>query len=148
MGCEDPEERTRQHTTMTAPLSEERIQTVVFMRHAAARHNFHGAELDSPSLFDPPLVAQGKIAALQAGEGIRTWWHTTQVGEPIELIITSPLTRCIQTTVIAFLPGDDYERHTPIHCAEEVREAFGMHYPDKRRDKSVLMVSLSVFENS
>jgi hypothetical protein len=125
----------------------ERTQTVVFMRHAVARHNLpdphtgRPPDLHSPALLDPPLVTRGKAAALEAGVRIRTWWHMTQYGEPIELIVTSPLTRCIQTSVCAFLPGDSYEYHTPMICFEDVREAFGSHYPDRRREKSVLQVS-------
>jgi broad specificity phosphatase PhoE len=84
------------------------------------------------------------FAKQQAGEILRRWWETTQFGEEIELIITSPLTRCIQTSMIAFLPGDCYasneinRNEPPMVCTEMVREAFGMHYPDKRREKSVL----------
>eukprot|EP00980_Cylindrotheca_fusiformis_P009748 scaffold2149_cov187-Cylindrotheca_fusiformis.AAC.26 len=46
--------------------------------------------------------------------------------------------------MIAFLPGNCYasneenKKEPPIVCNELVREAFGMHYPDKRREKSVL----------
>jgi len=126
----------------------ERAQTVVFMRHAVARHNIRDPQtgrppdLHNPALLDPPLVSQGKTSALEAGERIRTWWHMTQPGEPIEMVITSPLTRCIQTSVLAFLPGEHYNHHVPFVCREEVREAFGAHYPDQRRQKSLLMVRL------
>jgi hypothetical protein len=61
----------------------------------------------------------------------------------MELIVTSPLTRCLQTATLAFLPGDHYAQPSsllPFICKEHVREAFGMHYPDRRRDKSVLQV--------
>lgn len=134
-------------------MSEERTQTVVFMRHAVARHNLrdpHGQppNLHDPALLDPPLVDQGKAAALQAGERVRTWWHTTQRGESIELVVTSPLSRCIQTAILAFLPGSDYDRHAPFVCREEVREAFGSHYPDQRRKKSLLMVRMFAFVSS
>jgi len=125
----------------------ERCQTIILMRHGAARHNYHGADLHSPSLFDPPLVPQGKAAALEVGERIRTWWRTTQAGEPIQLVITSPLSRCIQTAVLAFLPGDQYNYHIPVACVEDVREAYGMHYPDRRRNKSILKVMLIFIPN-
>ena len=117
----------------------ERYQTVVFVRHAVAKHNFRGANLEDPSLFDPPLISSGKVSSLQAGESIRVWWKTTQGGEKIDLVLTSPLSRCLQTAALAFMPGDDYEAYTPFLCFENLREATGLHYPDQRRSKSVLM---------
>lgn len=133
--------------------SEEKIQQVAFIRHGVARHNLYDPvtrqppNLEDPNLWDPPLVYQGKKQALEAGEQLKTWWRTTKLGEEIELIVTSPLTRCIQTTMLGFLPGDMYadnnsrESEPQIYCTELVREAFGMHYPDKRREKSLLQVS-------
>jgi hypothetical protein len=133
--------------------SEEKIQKVAFVRHGVARHNLHDPvtrqppKLEDPNLWDPALVYHGKQQALEAGERVKNWWRTTQLGEEIDLIITSPLTRCIQTTMLGFLPGDMYtdnhsrEGEPKIYCTELVREAFGMHYPDKRREKSLLQVS-------
>lgn len=132
----------------------ERIQTVVFVRHAVALHNVAidpstGKRpcLSSPSLFDPPLLTDGKIQAVQAGAALQSWWNATHAGEPIELIVTSPLTRCIQTATLAFLPGDDdYTRPAPrMMCHDDVREAYGMHYPDRRREKSILQVGNDAF---
>ena len=132
---------------------EERIQMVAFIRHGVSRHNLldpisqQPPPLEDPNLWDPPLVYQGKLQAIEAGERTKTWWTRTLHGTEIELIVTSPLTRCIQTTMLAFLPGDTYTNITSktgepkIYCTELVREAFGQHYPDKRRDKSVLQVS-------
>jgi broad specificity phosphatase PhoE len=96
------------------------------------------------SFMDPPLVAQGKVAAIQAGEAIRSWWKLEQSRNELsrcQLIVTSPLSRCIQTTLLAFgLPGDFYTDDTclPMVSVEAVREAYGTNYPDKRRCKSVL----------
>ena len=134
--------------------SEEKIQKVAFIRHGVASHNLPDPRtgkrpwLEDPSLWDPALVLSGKEQALRAGENLKTWWTTTQLGEKIEIVVTSPLTRCIQTTMLAFLPGDVYTNsdarigEPKILCSELVREAFGMHYPDKRRSKSLLEVSL------
>lgn len=123
-------------------------QTIVFVRHGVARHNVlddkgNPPNLNDPDLFDPPLLLEGKRQALDAGQRLRIWWHTTQVGEHLELVITSPLTRCLQTTALAFLPGDQYAKDTPeptIACMDLVREAYGMSYPDRRRPKELLMV--------
>lgn len=141
----------------------ERIQKVVFMRHAVARHNVidpatgKQPSLTDASLLDPPLVTEGKIQAVIAGDAIQTWGRnntTTQAREQQQmnhlLIVTSPLTRCIQTATLAFLPGHDYERQLKpltIVCKEDTREAHGGgHYPDKRREKSVLQVRTSILE--
>jgi hypothetical protein len=133
----------------TGASNHEKIQTVVFVRHGVAKHNLHvdgkPPNLEDPMLFDPPLVFEGKKQALDVGERLRIWWHTTQTGEQIELVVTSPLTRCIQTASLAFLRGDCYTdgRHEPsFFCFELIREAYGMHYPDRRRNKSFLEVSI------
>ena len=128
-----------------------RKQTVVFVRHGIARHNIIDPEtgktpnLEDPSLLDPPLLRDGKFQAVDVGERLRAWWDTTQGGRRIELVISSPLTRCLQTATLAFLPGDLYCRNIKeptIVCTDSIREAYGMHYPDKRRNKSFLMVSI------
>jgi len=130
-----------------------RIQTIVFLRHGVAQHNLLSRDnkrpnLEDPALWDPPLVTQGKVAALH--EAIQTWWKRTQRGESIELVITSILTRCLQTATLAFLPPgengykddkEDEQQHSapmPLICKQDVREAVGKHFPDKRRAKSVL----------
>lgn len=143
--------RPTKYTNMTTTQSgNERIQNVVFLRHGVARHNLRdpvtgeGPDIEHPSLLDPPLVYQGKQQALAAGETLRTWFRTTQLGEDLELVITSPLTRCLQTSTLAMLPGDFYtsngQKEPKFLCTEAVREAYGMHYPDKRREKSLLVV--------
>lgn len=81
------------------------------------------------------------------------------IANDVELVICSPLTRCIQTSQFAFpdhfveksqniLDGSHHnnaldepqdkrgvvlESNCRVFCHEGVREAFGMHYPDKRR---------------
>ena len=127
-----------------------RKQTVVFVRHGIARHNLldprtgQRPDLTDPSLLDPPLVRDGKFQAIDIGERLRKWWKNETQGEgSIEIVISSPLTRCLQTASLAFLPGDLYcEGFTEpdIVCLESVREAYGMHYPDQRRKKSFLVV--------
>ena len=118
----------------------EKIQRVIFVRHGVAKHNLYvdgrPPNLADPMLFDPPLVFDGKKQALDVGQRLR--------GERIELVVTSPLTRCIQTASLAFLRGDCYAdgRQEPsFFCSELIREAYGMHYPDRRRNKSFLKVS-------
>jgi len=127
----------------------------VWGRHGIARHNVRdsrtgqGPNLEDPAWLDPPLIRQGRVEALAVGDTIRGWWrhNKTTPSDRIELIVTSPLTRCLQTAALAFLPGlsddgdDAYEDDidpAPTVCVEDVREAFGVHYPDRRRRKSVL----------
>jgi len=127
-------------------------------RHGVAHHNVvdrqtgKPPDICDPKFFDPPLTTHGKMGAVEVGDAIQTWWHTTQAGKSIELIVTSPLTRCLQTAVLAFLPpllGSSYNADhdqdesndgaaLPFLCVESVREAYGMHYPDRRRNKSLL----------
>jgi broad specificity phosphatase PhoE len=125
-----------------------RIQIVVFMRHGIAVHNVRDSRKDpTPDhrdvrLWDPPLVYQGVLRAVEAGTNVQRWIQEHTKRRRIELFVTSPLTRCIQTTTLAFLRGDDYDwPPPPIVCVEDVREAFGIYYPDKRREKSKLKVS-------
>jgi broad specificity phosphatase PhoE len=126
----------------------ERIQTIMFLRHGVAKHNLldpvTGAppDLRDPKLWDPPLVSQGMKQALAVRERLAD----NEALQRVDLVITSPLTRCLQTAHLIFLPpgiSEKYEAYyekDPIRilCMEHVREAFGIHYPDKRRDKSLL----------
>mmetsp|Transcript_18115 Transcript_18115/g.41567 ORF Transcript_18115/g.41567 Transcript_18115/m.41567 type:complete len:235 (-) Transcript_18115:210-914(-) len=131
-------------------VSSERIQKVVFVRHGVARHNLPDSvtgerpNLEDPGLFDPPLVYEGKQQALYAGHRLQEWWRATRHGETVELVVTSPLTRCIQTSTLLFFPGDRYTleqlNEPSFFCTDLCREAFGMHYPDKRRHRSLLMI--------
>ena len=142
-------QRTEKKTTAT------RIQKLVFLRHGVAKHNLldpmtgQRPVLEDPKWFDPPLVYEGKQQAVTAGEKCQTYWKTTQGGEKIQLVLTSPLTRCIQTSMYAFLPGSNYttayapnqqqqQQEPNIVCCELIREAYGQHFPDRRRNISTL----------
>jgi len=139
-------------TKTNAPSKGVRKQTVVFVRHGIARHNIinpqtgQTPDLTDPSLLDPPLVRDGKFQAVDVGERLRKWWSATQGGNCIELVISSPLTRCLQTASLAFLPGGAYCRGNKepiIVCVDSIREAYGINYPDQRRKKSFLVVCIS-----
>jgi hypothetical protein len=176
---------------------EERIQSVLFMRHAVALHNvatLHHSLSTDAAWVDPELTPYGKLQAVVAGGMIRTRWssilrhlETTESSSfmstdnttitaadavvavagsdyrrgrvgCLELVVASPLTRCLQTATLAFLPplmdyndndANDNGCAAPslpprsaiaMVCKEEVREAFGIQYPDRRRCKSVLQV--------
>lgn len=112
----------------------------MFLRHGVAKHNLRdpttgqSPDLTNPALWDPPLVQQGMQQAITVRERV------SDVINKSELVVASPLTRCLQTAHLVFFPGSAYNQAdpTPIVCVEQVREAYGMHYPDKRREKSIL----------
>jgi broad specificity phosphatase PhoE len=125
-----------------------RIQKVVLIRHGVAQHNVlvngQRPNLHDPQLLDPPLTYDGKQQALEIGERLSMWYRTTTLpleNETPQLILVSPLTRCLQTATLAFLPGHQYwtgkEKRQWV-ATELCREAYGMHYPDRRRNVSVL----------
>eukprot|EP00533_Pseudo-nitzschia_delicatissima_P012069 CAMPEP_0197273638 /NCGR_PEP_ID=MMETSP1432-20130617/11546_1 /TAXON_ID=44447 /ORGANISM="Pseudo-nitzschia delicatissima, Strain UNC1205" /LENGTH=233 /DNA_ID=CAMNT_0042739325 /DNA_START=90 /DNA_END=791 /DNA_ORIENTATION=+ len=127
----------------------ERFQKVVFVRHGVAKHNLPDPStgklhnLRDPALTDPSLVYQGKQQALHAGVRLQEWWQATKQGNDVELVVTSPLTRCIQTSTLLFFPGDRYtssgSTEPTFFCTELCREATGMHYSDKRSQRSLIM---------
>lgn len=121
----------------------ERIQIVIFMRHGVASHNLldpmtgRSPDLYDPALWDPSLVERGMKEALTVRERI------THYINRMDLVVCSPLTRCLQTAHLVFFPGTAYDARSnpiPVVCLEQIREAAGMHYPDKRRDKRFLQL--------
>lgn len=136
--------------TTSNPYCVERRQFIVFIRHGIALHNIidertgEACNYRDPYFFDSPLLEDRIDNVIQMGKNVKEWFHKHH--RNIELIVTSPLTRCIQTTVIAFGPSSNSNLELPIMCKEVVREAFGKHYPDKRREKSVLMVSSCIYD--
>ncbi|KAL3773797.1 hypothetical protein ACHAWO_006596 [Cyclotella atomus] len=139
------------------PQSTPPPKTIYLIRHGVAKHNLPdpitGERPDianDASLTDPPLVRQGILQAQVLGQNLKR----CGIANAVELVICSPLTRCIQTARFAFpdhfieksqnamddaldepqdKPGVVLGRNCRVFCHEGVREAFGMHYPDKRR---------------
>lgn len=122
--------------------AEERIQTVRFLRHGVAKHNVpdpvtgQPPNIHSPALWDPSLIDRGQHQAVTVGRRL------AHVLPGVELIVASPLSRCMETAQLVFGTCHNFDRTgatpPPLVCVEQVREAYGMHYPDKRRDKSFL----------
>lgn len=140
-------------TTSNPYCCVERRQFIVLIRHGIALHNVidertgEACNYRDSYFFDSPLLEDDRNIdhVIQMGKNVKEWFHK-QHNRNIELIITSPLTRCIQTTMLAFGPSSNSNLEVPIMCKEVVREAFGKHYPDKRREKSVLMVSSCIYD--
>ena len=88
-------------------------KTIYLIRHGVARHNVRGPHGEKPNLLDPSytdpeLIRQGEIQASVLGEQMRTRGLTiddnsmkiednNDTSKPIELVVCSPLTRCLQT---------------------------------------------------
>jgi len=158
-------------------------KTIYLLRHGVARHNVPDAvtgarpNLLDPALTDPPLVRHGEVQARVLGEYLRRQGYAIAKADagdgmevdhdhagrrargnaapsPIQLVVCSPLTRCLQTAAHAFPSyfasaaplrstmtvgeGDGAERVPLLSrectacCHGDAREAYGMHYPDKR----------------
>ena len=140
-------------------------KTIYLIRHGVARHNVRGPHGEKPNLLDPSytdpeLIRQGEIQASVLGEQMRRRGLTIDVNsmniednddtiKPIELVVCSPLTRCLQTASHIFpshfasnAPSNQQsnesspfilDRNCKVCCNKDVREAFGVHYPDRRR---------------
>jgi phosphohistidine phosphatase SixA len=140
-------------------------KTIYLIRHGVARHNVRGPrgekpDLLDPSYTDPELIRQGEIQASVLGDQLRRRGLTIDDNsmniednddtiKPIELVVCSPLTRCLQTASYIFpshfasnTPSNQssessspfiLDRNCKVCCHNDVREAFGVHYPDKRR---------------
>lgn len=134
------------------------IKTITLIRHGVALHNVYDAETGArpndldPSLTDPPLVVEGEMQARALGEQLRRRGMVVGAGEngTIDLVVCSPLMRCLQTASLVFpshfsnsslespaMEVDDHRLHVldlgcSLFCHGDLREAFGVRYTDKR----------------
>ena len=93
------------------------FKTIYFMRHAESNGQIcRKREIDSPSLFDCYISRLGVIQAKSA------WRDKNNLPE---LIVVSPLTRAIQTAIIAF---DNID--IPIICHPYLKEVGGSKLPE------------------
>jgi broad specificity phosphatase PhoE len=138
----------------------QRKQAIILLRHGVAVHNVPDArtkqypDIYDPRLTDPPLIPEGTYQASQASLKIQQYLATASGGRTdVDLVISSPLRRCLQTASLAFPqqtvtatttavppmpsePSNPSKRRPQMLVNELVREAFGSHYPDKRRNRS------------
>lgn len=158
-------------------LSPPIIKSITLIRHGVALHNIcdemTGAKPNvlDPKFTDSPLTRHGELQAVQLGErlkriGLVRCYHEdsgrtsecstvgcrsssdADTASPIEMVVCSPLTRCLQTASHIF-PSYFRNSHPPpdttstdVHvlnrnctvcCHPDVREAYGKNYSDKRR---------------
>ena len=102
--------RSSPHPHKPLPAEIASTKTIYLIRHGVSRHNHHNVSLKSPTFTDASLDTVGIHQATAIGSRYR---H--HVGElhanasttllPLDLILTSPLTRCLETTHLAFSIG-------------------------------------------
>jgi broad specificity phosphatase PhoE len=127
------------------------MKTVYFIRHGVAVHNVRDpntGQTPNPHderYTDPPLIRRGMIQASALGGKLRLRQIISTDGDTsmrdftemesdnncntkqqIDLVVCSPLTRCLQTASFVF------PNFRPMYCHGDIREAYGMHYTDRR----------------
>tara|TARA_B100000795_G_C22664252_1_gene385311 strand:- start:28 stop:651 length:624 start_codon:yes stop_codon:yes gene_type:complete len=104
------------------------MKKIFCIRHGEAQHNLDWFDFGEAAYFmkgktDPKLTIKGNKQSLNFKEI-----------DKVELIITSPLTRCLETTINIF--GNV---KVPIYASENAREfPMGLQYVNKRSKKSAL----------
>ena len=86
-------------------------KTIYLIRHGNGFHNSKTAKLRDPKYLDCMLDSIGEHQGTQLG--IRYRKEVTQGARPIELVVSSPLTRCLQTATYAFGMGASNEHQFP-----------------------------------
>ncbi|XP_073270504.1 phosphoglycerate mutase-like protein 1 isoform X1 [Primulina huaijiensis] len=140
-----------------------RCKTIHLVRHAQGIHNVEGDKnykvYMSPEYFDAHLTQLGWRQLSYQVDNLRKHVHASGLIKKIDLVVTSPLLRTIQTAVGVF-GGDGYSDRMdivplmvanagnsdrdaissldcpPIVAAELCREHLGVHPCDKRRSVS------------
>ncbi len=122
-------------------LSFKTVQTIYLVRHGAAEHNIpviiNGVQthpnLTDPKYTDSKLVNYGQNQAQNAGRMLQ---HALSInGEQIQGVLCSPLTRCLETMGRIV---DVVGYRGQWTAREDLREAFGIHYSDRRSQRSQL----------
>jgi hypothetical protein len=114
-------------------------------------HRRGGSTLDDNNPSASSVVGQDVDEGVDSGEGSTDVDVGVREAGTIELVVCSPLTRCLQTASIIFptyfsnnslgpsaLEGDSNQLHIldrscSLFCHGDLREAYGVHYTDKRR---------------
>lgn len=106
-----------------------RCKTIHLVRHAQGFHNVEGekdnAAYLSPHLFDASLTPLG----FEQVDNLHKHVHSSGLFQKVELVVTSPLMRTMQTAVGVFGGTSS----PPFLAMELCREHIGVHWCDKRR---------------
>jgi len=113
-------------------------QTLYIIRHGTAQHNIpefvNGSSQPpntrNPKFTDSRLVPQGHSQAHKAGELLRS-----VLDGQLDGIMSSPLTRCLETIDVI---AEKLNFGGKWVVREELREAYGIHFSDKRSNRSTL----------
>lgn len=109
-------------------LNYKKTKVVHFLRHAEGTHNVNKA-YSNPINFDARLTAKGQIQCQQLSASIKDSFPALMESE---LIVTSPLTRCVQTALLSLEPIFKYQPTVPFVAHESLRETVN-YCCDKRR---------------
>ena len=103
-------------------------KVVTFLRHGVAAHNFHDAQdphPDEPTRYtDSPLTDYGRAQAAATG--------TASAALGCEMLVVAPLSRAIETGLLAF------PYVTKVVAHEQVREYAARRYANKRLTRTEL----------
>ena len=114
------------------PVADDRSTKLVhFLRHAQGTHNVNN-DYRSKDNLDAPLTETGMVQCAELAQRIATATDGPlyQLRESAQLIVTSPLRRCIQTATLSLRPL--VEREIPMVAHESVRETVNYNC-DRRR---------------
>jgi bisphosphoglycerate-dependent phosphoglycerate mutase len=142
-----------QSATAKEVTVQHRRHKVYFVRHGVAQHNLsHNSKKDA-RYTDSKLVGRGQKQASHVGKLLYREFVERQPHQHQRLarIYVSPLTRCLQTASFIFQSlwqqesASGAQRQCIVHpiqvtCREELREAYGVYFSDKRILKSQLQV--------
>jgi len=119
----------------------EKCKKVYFVRHAEAIHNSH--KIQMPTLYkqkshteeyrDTHLTDVGRDQSRMLFKQL----EKASIHKDVELIVSSPLRRAIQTATLSF-HSKTSERNIPIIASELARERISVHACDWRSKKSTL----------
>lgn len=103
---------------------------IYFIRHGEATHNIAPRPWGE-ELVDARLTPEGQRQSLEM-------LRPAAAALPLELIVTSPLSRTLETAHIGLAPH--LERGVKCVAVEQCREQFGLNLPDRRRATAALRV--------
>eukprot|EP00527_Entomoneis_sp_CCMP2396_P009215 CAMPEP_0198138106 /NCGR_PEP_ID=MMETSP1443-20131203/1529_1 /TAXON_ID=186043 /ORGANISM="Entomoneis sp., Strain CCMP2396" /LENGTH=296 /DNA_ID=CAMNT_0043799749 /DNA_START=125 /DNA_END=1015 /DNA_ORIENTATION=- len=109
------------------------IKTIYHVRHAEGTHNVNNEYRDIANL-DARLTKKGEDQCRALARRIQTGDDDVlkQLKESVELVITSPVTRCMQTALLALEPVFIERPDVPVLAHEGIRETVNYNC-DRRR---------------
>ena len=107
------------------------MKKVHFVRHAEGTHNVE-KNYHCLSNFDARLTKVGEKQCIQLAQSL----SSSMMMESVDLVVTSPLTRCIQTSLFCF--SSLLPKNIPFVVHESIRETVNYHC-DRRRSIQQLL---------